>query len=259
MVKNSSRILFEIFREKIRRFVHPKIYQHNKTVFLERKKFYASFLSANDLVFDVGANLGNRVEVFLSLKNKVIAVEPQSYCAAFLRTKFSNNITLLKIALGAKKDKMTMYINAGSSTISSLSKEWIDSVKNSRFKDQQWNETEEVEVDTLDNLIAKYGVPGFIKIDVEGFEADVLKGLSSPVPMLSFEYTTPEQENKLYECLGILHKLHPGYLCNYSAGEKNSFVLPEWLNVTDFKNKLSANIHALEGFGDIYVKLPGHG
>ncbi|MES2679008.1 MAG: FkbM family methyltransferase [Bacteroidota bacterium] len=256
MVKNGSRILFEIFKEKIRRFVHPKIYRQNKTVFLERKKFYASFLSANDLVFDVGANLGNRVEVFLSLKNKVIAVEPQSYCSAFLRAKFSNSITLLKIALGAKKDKMTMYINAGSSTISSMSKEWIDSVKNSRFQNQQWNKTEEVEVDTLDNLVSKYGVPKFIKIDVEGFESDVLKGLTSPVPMLSFEYTTPEQENKLYECLDILHKLDPGYLCNYSAGEKNSFVLSEWPGINDFKNKLASNIHALEGFGDIYVKLP---
>jgi hypothetical protein len=103
MTKVSARILFQLFKEKVRRFVHPKIYKENKKLFFERRAFYLSFLSANDLVFDVGANVGNRVEVFLSIKNKVIAIEPQNYCFEFLKKKFGNAIIILKIALGSKK------------------------------------------------------------------------------------------------------------------------------------------------------------
>lgn len=255
-MKTYTRIIYELFKEKVRKFIHPQIHKNNKALFLERKEFYSLFLSPNDLVFDVGANLGNRVEVFLSLKNKVIAIEPQTYCYEFLKMKFSNTITLLKIALGSKKDKLPMYINSKSSTISSLSKEWINVMKNTRFKNQEWNETQEVTVDTLDNLIMRYGNPKFIKIDVEGFEAEVLRGLSKPVPLISFEYSTPEQIEGLYECIDIIYKLDSKYLCNYSAGEKNKFVLTDWLAIDDFKKMIASNISLLEGFGDVYVKSP---
>ncbi|MDP1801076.1 MAG: FkbM family methyltransferase [Bacteroidota bacterium] len=255
MIKVYSRIVFELFKEKVRRFVHPQIYKENKALFLERKDFYSTFLSANDLVFDVGANVGNRVEVFLSIKNKVVAIEPQNYCYEFLKKKFGNAIILQKIALGSKKDELPMYVNSKTSTISSLSKEWIDVMKDTRFKGEEWNKTEQVVVDTLDNLIAQYGTPKFIKIDVEGFEVDVLKGLTKPVPFISFEYATPEHVERLNECLALIDKLSPKYLCNFSAGEKNKFVLNEWLTITDFKNSITKNMEVLEGFGDVYVKL----
>ena len=255
MTKVSARILFQLFKEKVRRFVHPKIYKENKKLFFERRAFYLSFLSANDLVFDVGANVGNRVEVFLSIKNKVIAIEPQNYCFEFLKKKFGNAIIILKIALGSKKGNQPMYINSKTSTISSLSKDWIDIMKDTRFKGEEWNETEQVVIDTLDNLIEKYGLPKFIKIDVEGFELDVLKGLTNPVPIISFEYATPEHTLRLFECIEMIEKLSPKYLCNVSAGEKNKFVLNDWLTIDDFKNTISKNIDILEGFGDVYVKL----
>ena len=168
-----TQIYFQVaktyIKEKLRRFIHPTIYKQNQLVFESRKKFYASFLNSNDKVFDIGANLGNRVEVFLSLNNKVIVVEPQQYCYSFLKLKYSNSITLLQLAMGSKKDTLTMYINSESSTISSLSMDFINVMKLNRFKNQSWNKTQEVQVNTLDNLITTYGEPKFIKIDVEGY------------------------------------------------------------------------------------------
>lgn len=249
---------YALFKEKVRWLVHPQIYKENKKLFEERKQFYGRFLSSNDLVYDVGANLGNRVEVFLSLKNNVVAVEPQDYCHRFLQRKYAKAITLLKMALGAKKDKMTMYINSTSSTVSSLSKDWIESMKGGRFSNETWDRTAEVEVDTLDSLIAKHGKPHFIKIDVEGFEADVLKGLSVAIPIISFEYTTPEQTHKLYECLDLMQALDASYVCNYSAGEGNRFILESWVSVPELKALVAKDVHAMQGFGDVYVKLPGY-
>ncbi len=251
------KIGYALFKEKVRWLVHPQIYKESQKLFEERKGFYGRFLSPNDLVFDVGANLGNRVQVFLSLENKVVAVEPQDYCHRFLQRKYANAITLLKVALGAKRDRMTMYINSTSSTVSSLSKDWVDSMKNGRFSNETWDQTAEVEVDTLDNLIGSYGKPHFIKIDVEGFETDVLKGLSVAVPIVSFEYTTPEQTHKLYECLDLLQALDASYTCNYSAGEANRFLLENWMSVPEFKALVAKDVHAMQGFGDVYVKLPG--
>src|SRR4029079_17220966 len=58
------------------------------------------------------------------------------------------------------------------------------------WEDQHWTKTKTVAMKTLDELIAKHGIPRFVKIDVEGFEDEVLAGLHHPLPMLSFEFTT---------------------------------------------------------------------
>ena len=59
-----------------------------------RVNFYKKFINPNDLVFDVGANVGNRVGAFLKCHAKVVAVEPQPYCVKILREKFDDKITI---------------------------------------------------------------------------------------------------------------------------------------------------------------------
>jgi len=253
-MSHKPKIYFDLFKEMVRPLVHPIIYRQNKALLEERKQFYASFLKPGNLVFDVGANLGNRVEAFLAIGCKVVAVEPQGFCRDFLKTKFGNQITLLPIALGEKPGQLPMFINAQSSTLSSLSTDWIAAMKNSRFKDNDWQKTEMVEVNTLDNLIQTQGLPHFVKIDVEGFELEVLKGLTKPIPFLSLEYTTPEQTQKLLACLELLSQIHNGYCCNYSVGESNRFATNTWDTIDTFRQKCATDVSFLQGFGDVYIQ-----
>ncbi|RYY60600.1 MAG: FkbM family methyltransferase [Chitinophagaceae bacterium] len=220
---------------------------------VNRIAFYRTFLKEGQLVFDVGANMGNRVEIFLELGCKVVAVEPQPKCQSHLLKTFGNRINIVAEGLGEKVEKKTMYIS-NVSTISSLSEEWIDSVKKTRFAGQEWNQTETISINTMDNLISTYGLPFFCKIDVEGYELEVLKGLSQPVPFMSLEYTVPEQTNKLEDCIKLLHRLDPDYVYNYSNGEDMSFAMPQFVSYDVFINYIYDEKFQASGFGDIYVK-----
>ena len=244
-----------LLREKLRPLIHPRIYRQSRELFEERKRFYKSFLNPGELVFDVGANLGNRIEVFLGLKTKAIAFEPQMYCYLFLKLKYGKAITLINTALGSKKDTLLMYINPSSSTISSLSQEWISKVRTNRFKGQQWNKTQQVEVNTLDAMIDTYGTPAFIKIDVEGFEVEVLKGLSMPVKMICFEYTIPEQTENVFQCMHRIHALSASYRYNFSLEETNRFAFDDWKTYEEMIALLTSGIGVFQAFGDIYAKL----
>ncbi len=216
--------------------------------------FYSQFINKNDLCFDIGANYGNRTETFLKLGARVVTVEPQPNESRFLNIKFGQKINLVVKAIGAKKKIQTMYLNEDSA-ISSLSEEWIEKVSQTkRFKHIKWNNKLEVEVTTLDELIKEFGIPDFCKIDVEGYELEVLKGLSQSIKQLSFEFTVPEFTDKAVECVEILSNLGK-IKCNFSPAETLKLGLTKWLDPTDFiplfKTLPAQNISD----GDIYVKF----
>lgn len=215
---------------------------------------YSGFIKKGDLVFDVGANVGNRVDTFLSLKAKVIAIEPQPHCRKILKLKFGNKISILDEGLGEKEEIKTMYISS-SNTLSSFSKDWIDAVKKKRFQEEEWNQKKEIKLTTLDKLISLYGKPSFIKIDVEGFELQVLKGLTQVIKMISFEYTVPEQTSKAIECVQYLNSLCPNYRFNYSLGETMQMKLMNFVSYDEFMTIMLSESFQEFNNGDIYATI----
>jgi FkbM family methyltransferase len=215
--------------------------------------FYSQIIRPGDLCFDVGASYGYRTESFLKLGAKVIAVEPQLQPAKFLKLRFNNNIVLVRKALGNKNDIKPMLISSAGA-LSSLSENWVMEVKKKRFKSETWKKKINIEVTTLDDLINRYGVPDFCKIDVEGYEYEVLQGLTKPIRLLSFEYTIPEFTDRAIMCINYLSNL--GEInCNYSSGESLKFGLDDWQKpdafILLFKELPVKNIID----GDIYVKF----
>ena len=217
-----------------------------------RTAFYKQFINPTDLVFDVGANEGNRVHPFLACYARVIAVEPQPSCIDILHKKFGDKIIIENVGLSDEPGELEMSI-ASDSTISSFSKDFIKKTEK-RFEFSKWEKTIQVPVTTLDHMIEKYGVPNFCKIDVEGFELQVLKGLHSQIPLLSFEYCIPEMQDLLLSCLQYANTLTPEAKYNYSVGETMSMALVEWKSYADFIKMVNKAPFAKSLFGDIYIR-----
>jgi FkbM family methyltransferase len=218
-------------------------------------EFYSQFVSSGDLVFDVGANEGNRTKLFLELGCQVVAFEPQRACGAFLKRvmKGRRRFHLVSSALGASESKAEMMIS-DVNVLSSLSKDWIDATRASgRFASVDWSQREIVSVSTLDVAIQQFGIPSFIKIDVEGYEMEVMRGLSMPIRYLSFEFTAEYLENAF---LAIDHLASIDSIeGQISHGESMEFFLPEWVGPSELKASL-ADV-PIGSAGDVYVRLSG--
>jgi FkbM family methyltransferase len=222
------------------------------------RRLYGEFIGKGDLCFDVGANVGNRTEVFLALGAVVVAVEPQVDCAAELRRRFGANgrLTVVESALGAEPGTAELLV-AQYDTVATLSSTWVERVRAAgRFR-FDWTGGPRVPVTTLDALVDRFGVPVFCKIDVEGYEAEVLGGLSRPLPALSFEYT-PEHLEAAIACLDRLEQLGMNSFA-LSAGE--SLGLGSWMDRARIQRALEDAPRDGRFFGDVYarsVRAPDH-
>ena len=218
-------------------------------------QFYSRFISTDDICFDIGANVGNRTKVFLRLGAWVVAVEPQQRCINLLKQAFGDHprLQLVQRALGEADGQAELLISEAN-TISTLSAEWIEAVKNSgRFSEYSWDKKQVVQLTTMDSLIAEYGVPAFIKIDVEGFEFQVIRGLSRSVRVLSLEFT-PEFMDAALQCIEHLQRLG-NIRMNYSIEENMSLELDEWVSPEECIRVLSKLGRDNKIFGDLYVRF----
>jgi membrane glycosyltransferase len=216
---------------------------------------YAAFVRSGDLVFDLGAHVGDRVAAFRKLGARVVAVEPQPALLKVLRAFYGRDraVTIEPHAVGRSIGTVALKLNLANPTVSTTSPAFVEAAAGAPgWEGQAWTRTIEVEVTTLDALIARHGVPAFIKIDVEGFEAEALAGLARAVPALSFEFTTI-QRDVAAACIARCSAL--GYTrFNAALGESQSFVHSDWCSGGEIAVWL-AMLPASANSGDIYARL----
>ena len=213
-------------------------------------KLYSKFICPGDLVFDVGAHKGLITEIFLKLGAKVVCIEPQPSCIDILEERFGNNpnVTIINKGLGNKKGKSDFYICEKISPLSTFSDKW----KTGRFSDEKWNKKIKVDVTTIDLLIKEFGIPKFCKIDVEGFEKEVLEGLNKNIPFISFEF----HKEFLDEMKLCIEKISSIGEVEFNCSFYNDFSLKykKWLNQKELFEELESSKDK-NLTGDIYIRF----
>jgi FkbM family methyltransferase len=210
----------------------------------------AQCLLPGDLVFDVGSNVGDKAAALLARGVKVVCVEPQPACVAILERRFAGHpdVKIVPKGLGSRPGILEMHINTQAPVLSTFSPEWMTG----RFAHETWDQKVDVAITTLDDLVREHGTPRYVKIDVEGFEYEVVCGLTRRVGVVSFEFTSEFFANA-ERMLRYLQNL--GYSrFNFSVGERTDFALANWADVAPLcavlKN-LAVRYEKL--WGDIYA------
>jgi FkbM family methyltransferase len=231
------------------------IYRANPLKRRRARAFYRQFIRPGDLCFDIGAHVGDRTANFLGLGAQVVAVEPQPRLFAGLQRRFGDNpsAVLIAAALGAAPGKAKLAIDPAHPTVATLSPDYMaDAGKSRGFHRVRWSERIDVEVTTLDALIAAHGIPAFCKIDVEGYEHAVMEGLSRPLPALSLEYLPAALDPALI-AIARLNRLGT-YRFNRSPGETMALTIPRWLGAGEMAAELK-RLPREERAGDVYAFL----
>jgi FkbM family methyltransferase len=216
---------------------------------------HTRFLKPGDLAFDVGSHVGDRVASFRRLGARAVALEPQPALARTLRILFAldRGVTVEQVAVGRERGEIELKLNLRNPTVATASKEFIEAADGAPgWEGQEWTRSIRVPMTTLDHLIARYGEPNFVKIDVEGFEDEVLAGLSRPLPALSLEFTTIQRD----VALRAIERLRRtgAYSFNASLGENQRLEHPGALGA----NEISRWIEGLPmdaNSGDVYAAL----
>jgi FkbM family methyltransferase len=216
---------------------------------------YGRFIRPGDLAIDVGSHVGDRIASFRRLGAQVVALEPQPDCARVMRAIHGSDrqVTLIEGACGAREGFLTLHVNSANPTVTTASSEFMRAAAGARgWEGQSWDRRIEVPVTTLDALIATHGAPAFVKIDVEGYEHEVLLGLSEPLAALSFEFTTIQRDVSR-RCLSRLASLGD-YRFNVSLGESHALTFEDWVTAKEMDRHVASLRHEANS-GDVYATL----
>lgn len=213
--------------------------------------FYKELLKPNSLCFDVGANTGEKTFALLKAGMRVVAFEPQVECAREIEARcydYRDKLEIVQAGVGAAEGTAKLYVK-DLSVITSFDKDWEGTV----------TETVEVPITTLKDSIAKFGQPDYCKIDVEGWEVEVLSGLDVLIPLITLEYNLSEKGlANTQKCLDLLTELSSeALLINISPLEDYRLEFETWYNMDQFSSVFPSKFIDRENFsfGDLWIRM----
>jgi len=222
------------------------------------RELFRRLVPSGSLCFDVGANIGDKTSMFIAHGCRVVAVEPVARNVHILRKRFggSPQVTLVVGAVSDHVGREMLNVIDDNTSFSSFSDRWVASLEH---EDQnRWGlamppaSTQAVDTTTVDVLIEQYGRPFYLKVDVEGHEISVLRGMSQPIPLVSVEANLPEFTDETRACVSRLGALAPAAVFNYTNETQDRFVAPEWVGAAAFDHHLA---NTDERFMEIYCRM----
>lgn len=209
-------------------------------------EFYRSILRTSDrqgAIFDIGANLGDKAEVFRRVQGKVVCFEPDRTNIEFLKQRFRRRSEVVVVGKAVSDRIGTLEFNVfqEGDSLNTLSTKWVDVLtgeQDARFgRGRRVVSRYPVDTVTLDRALDDYGPALYVKIDVEGHELNVLKGLTRGVPFISFEVNLPHFRAEALECVAHVASTVPGARFNYDVHCK--LEMPHWMDQAAFSSWLA--------------------
>jgi FkbM family methyltransferase len=220
------------------------------------RRFYRQFLRAGDLVFDIGAHHGGKCAAFLSLGARVVAVEPNPNGLASLSKRFPREIetgrlVVLPVAVGRAAGRVQLRqfsLDGGNASVSDVFAGALEKELGAP------SAVFAVEMIAGASLFERYGMPAFIKIDVEGMDADVLSTVPCRPRMLSFEFNlSPHCVPITRACFAEVARL--GFTeANFTEAVDPRLLLREWVTPDRVLEEISRTARGRAMWGDVIVR-----
>jgi FkbM family methyltransferase len=226
-------------------------------------RLYSDFVRRGDLVFDIGSHVGDRIGSFRRLGCRVVAVEPQPRLVRILRCFYGRDpdVAIEPMAIAAAPGNIELFVNLDNASLTTASSCFVVAASASAsasasaapgWRGERWSGRLVTPAITLDQLIERHGEPIFAKIDVEGFEAEALTGLSRPLEAFSFEFTTILRRVAI-DCVTRCRALG-AYRYNAALGETQRLAFTQWVDAEAIERWLEALPDSANS-GDIYARL----
>lgn len=199
----------------------------------QTRQFYAQFLRPGDLAFDIGANVGERSAAMLATGARVVAVEPQRACIEALNARFRGNpnFTAIHAGVGSQPGRMVLQSCVETNECATFSNEFVETF--SGHSSLHFQPGEEVEILTMAQLMERFGRPAFCKVDTEGYELEVIRGMAHPPKVLAFEFNRPLM-HQTTACLREAARLGNAE-GNYLAFTQMRLCLRQWMPLDSFE------------------------
>lgn len=214
--------------------------------------FYVQLLRPGQcqLIFDIGANVGDKTAIFRKICDRVISVEPTPSLVRLLQQRFAGckNVVVVDKAVGATRGPAQLRLTGGFGGCNTMAQ------KNFAGPPPASTNTVEVIMATLGDLIGEFGQPDYVKIDVEGLESDVLRGFAEPVPLVSFEANLPRFKAETIECIHLLDRIGGKVLFNFVSTEPpQCFEQGTWMDAAAMKDVVMSTTRE---YLEIYARSP---
>ena len=196
-------------------------------------EFHKKFLTNNEFIFDLGANRGEKSNIFSFFTKRIVLYEPEQVLYNLLKLRFrrNKNIFINNLIVSDKSQETFFYSIPGNEAYSSILKNYkknfthlqnMDVVKKKKMST------------TLNAEIKKFGLPSYIKIDCEGSEKLILKNLEYKIKKISFEANLP---NFLNETLDIIDIFKNRFNSSFNLRRNNEFDFYFYSNINSIKLK----------------------
>ena len=191
-------------------------------------------IKPGDICWDIGANIGFYTCLLASQvedAGTVVAFEPAARTFDYIHKNVSlnqfSNVTVVNKGLGDKVEQRHLYYSEAALAEGTASLKY----------DEGRTASERVTLDTIDNLIGELPIPNFIKIDVEGYQLEVLRGgehcLKTHAPLLMAELKDVGETNR--DNFREIEKYIMGL--GYSLYEIGKYALKRCPHISDSKRR----------------------